>query len=115
MGKTLVVRKKVVAKHAVETRMKNGKMAQKKVGPPLKFEGPNAEVRVDLGATLNMGNYEALRLGVSLLLPCDPSPAKVEEAFKRAVKFTEEKLDKMIQANKGEKAITTSNEKGLFE
>jgi len=107
--------KKVVAKHAVETKMKNGKMTQKKVGPVLKFEGPVAEVRVDLGATLNMGNYEALRLGVSLSLPCDPSPVKVEEAFKRAVKFTEDKLDKMIAANKGGKEIATANEKDLFE
>jgi hypothetical protein len=77
-------------------------MTQQKVGPPLKFEGPTAEVRVDLGATLNMGNYEALRLGVSLSVPCSPDPKHIETAFKYAAKFTEDKLDKMIQANKRE-------------
>lgn len=92
--------KHVVAKHAVGTTIKGKEAKQMNVGPKLRFEGPHAEVRVDLGATINMANMEFLRLGVSLSLPCDPSPAKVEEAFNKAVKWTEAKLDKMIQANK---------------
>ena len=93
--------KKVTGKAAVLSTVKNGAVKQR-LGKVKQFEGPTAEVRVSLGATLNMGAYESLRIGVDLMLPCDPSPAKVEEAFNRAVKFTEAKLDKMIKANRGE-------------
>lgn len=95
----MAAKQKVRGKAAVVSTIK-GEDIRQKHGKVEKFEGPNAEVRVDLGATLNMGNYESLRLGVSLMLPCNPTPAAVEQAFAKAVKFTEAKLDKMIKANR---------------
>jgi predicted metal-dependent hydrolase len=65
-----------------------------------KISGPAAEVRVDLGATINMGNMEFLRVGLSLTMPCEASASKIEETYKKATKWVETKLDKMIQEAK---------------
>lgn len=92
--------KSVKGKRAVATAMKNHKQQQKNVGKPIKIEGPAAEVRVDTGVTLNMGNMEFLRLGISLALPCAATASEIEKAYTRAVKYTETKLDKLIKESK---------------
>jgi len=76
------------------------------VGLPATFDKPHAMLRVSLGSTLNMGNYEFLRIGVDLELPC--SPDKAEAAFKVAEKFVTAKLDGLIKKHR-------SSESGMEE
>jgi|SRR5690606_9353805 len=49
-----------------------------------------AFVRVSAGNTYNLGNFESMRLDVSVTLPCLPS--KIEETYTRASDFVAEKL-----------------------
>jgi hypothetical protein len=84
---------KKIGAHPTLSVVKNGNVTQKK-GKPKMFNGEPAVVRVSMGTTLNMGNYQSLRLGVDLALPC--SPAQVEQAFDKAAKFVQLKLDTLI-------------------
>ena len=49
-----------------------------------------AYVEAAAGATINMGNYNGIRLDVSLKLPCYVE--QIEEAYKFASKFVNEKI-----------------------
>lgn len=49
-----------------------------------------AFVRVAMGQTYNLGNYESLRLDVSVTLPCLPS--EVDKTYEEASDFCAEKL-----------------------
>ena len=88
--------KKKIGAHSTVSEIQNGVVTQEK-GKVKLFDGEPAVVRVSMGTTLNMGNYQSLRLGVDLALPC--APAKVEAAFVKASAFVQKKLDKMIQEN----------------
>lgn len=89
--------KSLIGEHATVSTVVDGKIEQKK-GKLLKFKEEPAVVRVSMGTTLNMGNYQSLRLGVDLALPC--SPAEVDQAFERASKFTEKKLTELVARHK---------------
>ena len=45
-----------------------------------------------MGLTLNLGNYEAAKISVTVELPC--APEDCEETYNDAVKFVEEKVAK---------------------
>jgi hypothetical protein len=49
-----------------------------------------------------MGNYESLRIGVDLSVPCDPDSKSLESAFQKAAKWTDVKLDQLTKHHKGE-------------
>jgi hypothetical protein len=49
-----------------------------------------AFVRVSVGSTYNLGNFESLRLDVSVTLPC--LVEEVEDTYSRASEFCAEKL-----------------------
>ena len=49
-----------------------------------------AFVRVSVGSTYNLGNYESLRIDVSITLPCDP--ARVDQGYEDASAFVADKL-----------------------
>lgn len=86
--------RKVVGRHATLSVVKDGEVKQTK-GKAMKFKEDPAVVRVSMGTTLNMGNYQSLRLGVDLALPC--TPAQVDVAFQKAAEFVEKKLDTLIK------------------
>ena len=54
------------------------------------FLSPPARVGVDLSQTVNMGNYESVRVGVTLQVPCYPEEA--EGAYEYASKFCKERV-----------------------
>lgn len=61
-----------------------------------------AKVSVGLNSTVNMGNYESLKLSVHVTLPCYAE--EVEETFDKAQDFCEERLARMlsdVQNNRG--------------
>jgi len=49
-----------------------------------------AFVRVAAGGTYNLGNFESMRLDVSVTLPC--MPGDIEEAYEQASEFVSVKL-----------------------
>lgn len=61
---------------------------QLKVRP---FISEAAEVGLSRGLTINLGNYESVRLDVSIKVPCYLEEAR--EAFEFARRFTEERLE----------------------
>lgn len=88
--------KRKVGRHATISEVVNGEITQRK-GKVKLFDGEPAVVRVSMGTTLNMGNYQSLRLGVDLALPC--SPAQVDAAFEQAAKFVQRNLDSLVSTH----------------
>lgn len=57
-----------------------------------------ASVRVSLGMTVNLGNYESARIDVSLTVPCYKE--EVEDAFEYAREWVEARTLKEVNAAK---------------
>lgn len=53
-----------------------------------------AKVSIGLNSTINMGNYESLRLSVHVTLPCYAE--EVDAAFNKAQSLCEAKLSQML-------------------
>lgn len=61
---------------------------------------PNAIiVVVDGGRTLNLGNYESAKVGVSISIPCDFE--KLEDAFDFGSEWVSAKIDEAVKEAKG--------------
>ena len=57
-----------------------------------KFETDPAMVTVDYGLTMNLGDYNAARLSVSVTVPCYKE--EIDEAYEFAQAWAEERLSK---------------------
>jgi len=60
-----------------------------------------AEISVSLGSTLNMGDFESLRIQVGLTYPCKPEMKEVEKTFEIISKKVEGMLKKKIKEMTG--------------
>jgi hypothetical protein len=94
-----IAKKKVIGKRGTVVLTKDGTAKSTPVGPVVKSSDKMAEVRVGIGSTLNMGNYESLRLGVDISLPC--TEKDLEKKFSEALSLAEKNLEKMIKKFKG--------------
>ena len=57
-------------------------------------ENPNpAYVSVNGGMTINTGNYESIKIGVSVSFPCEPTTEAVKETYGDVTKLVDEFLD----------------------
>jgi hypothetical protein len=63
------------------------------------FHGPTALVRRGYGLTLNLGDYEAARLDVSLTVPC--YLADIDAADKYAAEWCSERITQEVQEIRG--------------
>jgi len=68
-------------------------MKEKKKTTKVKKE---AEVSIVLGSTLNMGNYESLRVQVGMSYPCKAGDKEIRKTFKYIAELTEELLKEEI-------------------
>jgi len=84
---TIEIEEKVAGK---VTARKYGSKRLQEVEVPDK----HAEARVDIAHTKNLGNYESLRIGVSVSLPC--APEDVELTVERAKQLSETYLAKFL-------------------
>jgi hypothetical protein len=66
-----------------------------------KMENDNTKVSVTLGYTLNLGNFQSLRLDLGII-DSKRDGENVDEAFSRVYKFVEDKLTEKIQEAKSE-------------
>ena len=65
------------------------------------MENDNTKVSVTLGYTLNLGNFQSLRLDLGIV-DSKREGETVDEAFSRVYKFVEDKLTEKIQEAKSE-------------
>lgn len=63
-------------------------------GAPLKFETPPATVVVSTQMTQNLGNYNSLKVGVSLSMPCLPD--EVDKTFEDVAQWVSQKIDELM-------------------
>jgi hypothetical protein len=58
-------------------------------------EGPTNGCRVKFSrsVTLNLGNYESMKIEVGLDMPCEADPAAVDRAFKLCRTFVDSRLN----------------------
>lgn len=56
------------------------------------FHGPTALVTVKGGLTKNMGNFNSLRVDVSVSVPCYPESSEIERAYDFASKLVNDKI-----------------------
>jgi len=62
-----------------------------------KFEGPTAQIGVKGGVTLNVGNFQSVRIDVECSLPCYPVKDSLDECYEFAKKFVEDKMKASIE------------------
>lgn len=65
---------------------------------------PHASVGLSMGLTKNMGDYENLKVQVSLWLPCAPDAEEIEGTYIAAKEWVDEKIQALndeIEAMKG--------------
>lgn len=97
----VTAKKKVIGKRGTVVLTKNETAKSSSIGKVVKSSEKLAEVRVGIGSTLNMGNYESLRLGVDISLPCVEKD--LEKKFQEALTLAEKNLTLMISKFKGPK------------
>lgn len=62
------------------------------------FETTPAEVTAKLGMTINLGNYESLRVDVAVTLPCYKE--EISQAQQKAFELVEHELFKKVRETK---------------
>ena len=68
------------------------------VAPGL-FHTNGMKVTIEGGTTVNLGNYESARIGVSITVPC--SPDSLNEAYEFGLAWVGERIQKESKAAKG--------------
>jgi hypothetical protein len=67
----------------------------------MKMENEDTKVSVTLGYTLNLGNFQSLRLDLGIV-DSRRNGETVDQAFERVYKFVEDKLTEKINEAKSE-------------
>lgn len=57
---------------------------------------PMANVGVKLGRTRNTGDYESLRVDVSLFMPSEIDKKSLNKTFKKCLKWCDNKMDEIL-------------------
>lgn len=80
---TLKIEKKQPVGLTVVDDMKTGehKEMEETVGDPVILDKPMANVGVKVGKTMNLGNYESVRVDVSLYVPCENEDEAINQTF----------------------------------
>ena len=97
IGRTAVVKTNV---HLVDSGVEKEVKSIEKAGKAKMLSDHPSSVGCSLSATINMGNYQALKVSVSVIDPCEP--ADKQETFDNAVAFVVQNLDRVIKESKEE-------------
>ena len=65
------------------------------------MENENTKITVTLGYTLNLGNFESLRVDLGII-DSRRDGENIEQAFERVYEFVETKLGEKVKEAKGE-------------
>jgi len=93
-----IVKKKIVGK--VEKIGKNGVVEDTEeieVGEIVVSDDKQyANVGVKLGKTINLGDFESLRVDVSLFMPSETGKKALDKTFKKTLKWCDNKMDEVV-------------------
>jgi hypothetical protein len=73
------------------------------------FTGVPANVSYSLTATINMGNFESLKIQVGLSMPCKATKLQIDNKFKAITAHVEELLDIKVKELTGGSHGTNQN------
>jgi hypothetical protein len=96
MPVNIIKKQKIVGK--VETLDKDGEVAETEeieVGEII-VDKPMANVGVKVGTTKNLGDYNSLRVDVSLFMPSETDKKSLNKTFKKCFKWCDTKLDEIV-------------------
>jgi hypothetical protein len=91
------IKKQPVGQVEVQPKGKDSKLTEIKVGEPVVSDHPMANVGMKVGITKNLGNYESVRVDVSLYLPCEPDAASVEDTFQTVNIWCDLKMEEIVK------------------
>lgn len=92
MTVTIIKKEKVVGKVIVTD--KAGKETEtSEVVDEIIIDKPMANVGVKVGTTKNLGDYNSLRVDVSLFMPSDMDKKSLNKTFDKCFKWCDDKLD----------------------
>lgn len=57
---------------------------------------PMANVGLKLGKTINLGDFESLRIDVSLFMPSETDTKSLNKTFKKCLKWCDNKMEEII-------------------
>lgn len=57
---------------------------------------PMANVGVKLGTTKNLGDYNSLRVDVTLFMPSETDKKSIDKTFKKVYKWVDKRLDNIM-------------------
>lgn len=60
------------------------------------YEGPTADIGCELSYTMNLGNFQSAKLGVSISAPSNLDPDSLDKTFEYLNKWCDAKLAHMI-------------------
>ena len=73
---------------------------QELVGEPKGIEGPVCIVGIEASMTINMGDYNSVRIGCSLQLPCEHG--EIDEVFEFGKQWIDQKMQDLQPEAAGE-------------
>lgn len=93
-AKARAAHKEELAKRTTRTSAYGGEQDEQETLGTVDFPAgvEPAFLRVAVGQTYNLGNYESLRLDVSVTIPCLPDEESLRRAHRQASDFVAEKL-----------------------
>ncbi len=92
----IVSKQKCVGK--VEVANDDGTITEtEEVVDEIVVDKPMANVGLKVGMTKNMGDFNSLRVDVSLFLPSELDTKSLDKTFKRADKWCEKKMKKIMK------------------
>lgn len=96
MAVNIVKKEQIKAK--IETLDQDGEVidTQEEVVDEVTVDKPMANIGVKLGTTKNLGNYESLRVDVSLFYPCEPKKKAMDKTYKKVFNWVDNKLDQIM-------------------
>jgi len=91
-------KKQITYKGKTVEKTRNGKTdTQKQIGSK-PFETDPAYVNYRLGATLNMGSYESIKVDIGVTMPCLPTWPEINKTYKNIRKEVEHLMDTEVQS-----------------
>lgn len=61
------------------------------------FDGPAANVGVSIGLTRNLGNYESVKITVSLFMPCNPVEEEINSTYDEVKGWVDTRIEHINQ------------------
>ena len=96
---SITIVKKVSAVGKMEISDKEGNVIEstEEVVEDFVVDKPMANVGLKVGRTKNLGDYNSVRVDVSLFMPSDLDKEALNKTFKKCFKWCDKKLDEVLE------------------